>query len=89
MHNARPSALRMNGITRQTVIALAKARGIEVQERAIWPSELATFEEAFLTGSAAEITPIREIAGLGFKPGKMTEQLMTEFSALTKRKNAV
>ena len=78
----------LNGITRQTVIALAKSRGIEVQERAIWPSELATFEEAFLTGSAAEVTPIREIAGLAFKPGKMTEQLMNEFSALTRRKNS-
>ncbi|MBI3438770.1 MAG: branched-chain amino acid aminotransferase [Proteobacteria bacterium] len=88
LHTPFPDCF-LNGITRQTVIALAKARGIEVQERAIWPSELATFEEAFLTGSAAEITPIREIAGLAFKPGKMTEQLMTEFSALTRRKNAV
>jgi branched-chain amino acid aminotransferase len=88
LHTPFPDCF-LNGITRQTVIELAKSRGIEVQERAIWPSELATFDEAFLTGSAAEITPIREIAGLMFKPGKMTEQLMNEFSALTKRKNAV
>ncbi len=66
----------------------AKKRGIEVQERAIWPNELATFSEAFLTGSAAEITPIREIAGQTFKPSAMTEQLMHDFSALTRRKNA-
>lgn len=88
LHTPFPDCF-LNGITRQTVIALAKANGVEVQERAIWPSELASFEEAFLTGSAAEITPIREIAGLAFKPGKMTERLMQEFSALTKRKNAV
>lgn len=87
LHTPFPDCF-LNGITRQTVIALAKSRGIEVQERAIWPSELATFEEAFLTGSAAEVTPIREIAGLAFKPGKMTEQLMNEFSALTRRKNS-
>ena len=87
LHTPFPDCF-LNGITRQTVIALAKANGIEVQERAIWPSELATFEEAFLTGSAAEITPIREIAGLSFKPGATTEQLMHEFSALTKRKNS-
>ncbi len=87
LHTPFPDCF-LNGITRQTVIALAKANGIEVQERAIWPSELATFEEAFLTGSAAEITPIREIAGLMFKPGRITEQLMHEFSALTRRKNS-
>jgi len=87
LHTPFPDCF-LNGITRQTVIALAGANGIEVQERAIWPSELATFEEAFLTGSAAEITPIREIAGLSFKPGKMTEQLMHQFSALTRRKNS-
>jgi branched-chain amino acid aminotransferase len=87
LHTPFPDCF-LNGITRQTVIALAGANGVRVEERAIWPSELATFEEAFLTGSAAEITPIREIAGLSFKPGKMTEQLMHQFSALTRRKNA-
>jgi branched-chain amino acid aminotransferase len=79
----------LNGITRQTVITLAKQRGIEVVERAIWPNELVSFSEVFLTGSAAEITPVREIAGLSFKPGAITEQLMHDFSGLTRRKNAV
>jgi branched-chain amino acid aminotransferase len=59
-----------------------------VVERAIFPNELVTFSECFLTGSAAEITPVREIAGLAFKPGSLTEQLMHEYSALTRRKNA-
>ena len=87
LHTPTPDCF-LNGLTRQTVIEPAKQRGIEVRERAIWPNELSTFTEAFLTGSAAEITPIREIAGLPFKPAKMTEQLMADFSALTRRKNA-
>ena len=87
LHTPYPDCF-LNGITRQTVIQLAKARGIEVQERAIWPNELGTFSEVFLTGSAAEITPVREIAGTKFTPGKMTEQLIADFSALVRRKNA-
>lgn len=87
LHTPYPDCF-LNGITRQTVIQLAKTRGIEVQERAIWPNELRTFSEVFLTGSAAEITPVREIAGMKFTPGKMTEQLIADFSALVRRKNA-
>ena len=87
LHTPIPDCF-LDGLTRQTVIALAKQRGVEVIERAIWPNELATFSEAFLTGSAAEITPIREIAGMSFKPAAMCEQLMHDFSALTRRKNA-
>jgi branched-chain amino acid aminotransferase len=70
------------------VIGLAKQRGIEVVERAIWPNELASFSECFLTGSAAEITPVREIAGLAFKPANMSEMMLNDFAALTRRKNA-
>jgi branched-chain amino acid aminotransferase len=77
----------LNGFTRQTTIALAKKRGIEVQERAIWPNELGTFSEVFLTGSAAELTPVREIAGMQFKPGAMTEMLAGDYSALARRAN--
>ncbi|MCX7359973.1 MAG: branched-chain amino acid aminotransferase [Alphaproteobacteria bacterium] len=87
LHTPYPDCF-LNGITRQTVIGLAKARGIEVVERAIWPNELAGFSEVFLTGSAAEITPVREIAGLQFKPAGMTEMLLNDFAALTRRKNA-
>ena len=87
LHTPYPDCF-LNGITRQTVIGLAKARGIEVVERAIWPNELAGFSEVFLTGSAAEITPVREIAGLQFKPAAMTEMLLNDFAALTRRKNA-
>ncbi len=83
LHTPTPDCF-LNGITRQTVIALARNNRIEVVERAIFPNELATFSECFLTGSAAEITAVREIAGLPFKPGAMTERLMHEFSALTR-----
>lgn len=87
LHTPYPDCF-LNGLTRQTVIQLAKQRGIEVSERAIWPNELAGFQEVFLTGSAAEITPVAEIAGLTFKPGKITEQLIEDFAATTRRKNA-
>lgn len=87
LHTPTPDCF-LNGLTRQTVIQLAKQRGIEVQERAIWPNELAGFQEVFLTGSAAEITPVAEIAGLTFKPGKVTEQLIEDFGAHTRRRNA-
>ena len=87
LHTPYPDCF-LNGITRQTVIGLARQRGMEVIERAVWPNELATFDEAFLTGSAAEITPIREIAGLAFRPAAVTEQLLDDFAALTRLKNA-
>jgi branched-chain amino acid aminotransferase len=87
LHTPTPDCF-LNGLTRQTVITLARKRGIEVVERAIWPNELAGFQEVFLTGSAAEITPVAEIAGMAFKPGKTTEQLIADFSALTTRRTA-
>jgi len=86
LHTPYPDCF-LNGITRQTVIQLARKSGVEVVERAIWPNELPTFSECFVTGSAAEITAVREIAGLPFKPGALTEQLMHDFSALTRRTN--
>ncbi len=72
----------LNGITRQTVIALAKKRGIEVQERRIAPEEMADFEQCFLTGSAAEVTPVAAISDYTFAPAKLTESLMADYSAL-------
>ncbi len=87
LHTPTPDCF-LNGITRQTVIGLARKNGVEVVERAIFPNELASFSECFLTGSAAEITAVREIAGLPFKPSTMTEQLMHDFAALTRGANA-
>jgi branched-chain amino acid aminotransferase len=70
----------LNGITRQSVIAIARARGLSVIERHIRPEELADFTECFLTGSAAEVTPVSEIGPYRFKPGALTEQLMLAYS---------
>jgi branched-chain amino acid aminotransferase len=69
------------GITRQTVIELAKRRGIEVIERRIMPEELTAFPECFITGSAAEVTPVSEIANWRFTPAAITKQLMEDYTA--------
>ena len=69
----------LNGITRQTVIGLAKRRGYQVVERAIMPDELAGFSECFLTGSAAEVTPVSEIGPYTFKPATISETLMNDY----------
>src|ERR1700726_5035062 len=69
------------GITRATAIDMAKRRGIEVIERRILPEELASFSECFITGTAAEITPVSEIAKWKFKPGAISEQLMADYTA--------
>jgi branched-chain amino acid aminotransferase len=69
----------LNGITRQTVIDLAKKRGIEVIERRIMPDELASFNECFITGTAAEVTPVGEIAGIMYKPANITMTLVDDY----------
>jgi branched-chain amino acid aminotransferase len=71
----------LDGITRQTVIALAKKRGFEVIERRIMPEELSSFSECFITGSAAEVTAVAEIANWNFNPGGVTKQLMDDYTA--------
>ena len=71
----------LDGITRQTVIALAKKRGFEVIERRIMPDELTSFSECFITGSAAEVTAVAEIAQWNFNPGGITKQLMEDYTA--------
>ena len=71
----------LDGITRQTVIELARRRGIEVIERRIMPEELSSFSECFITGTAAEVTPVSEIAEWRFTPGALTQQLMDDYTA--------
>jgi branched-chain amino acid aminotransferase len=78
----------LDGITRQTVIALAKKRGIEVVERRIMPDELTGFAECFITGSAAEVTAVAEIADWRFTPGAITKQLMDDYTAEVQPKAA-
>jgi branched-chain amino acid aminotransferase len=71
----------LDGITRRTVIDLARRRGIEVVERRIMPEDLSGFSECFITGTAAEVTPVSEIAQWNFKPAQITQQLMDDYSA--------
>ena len=78
IHTPTPDCF-LNGITRQTVIELAKARQIEVIERAIMPEEMSDFEECFLTGTAAEVTPVAEIGKYKFTPGEICKNLMDDY----------
>ena len=71
----------LDGITRRTVIGLARKRGLEVIERRILPEELSQFSECFITGSAAEVTAVSEIAQWRFKPSIITERLMADYTA--------
>ena len=81
IHTPDPDCF-LDGLTRQTVIALARARGYEVVERAIMPEELARTQEVFITGTAVEVTPVSEIDEYSFTPGEITKTLMTDYADL-------
>lgn len=87
LHTPTPDCF-LDGITRRTVIDLAKARGIEVVERAIMPEEMAEFEECFLTGTAAEVTPVGSIGDYTFTPGKICQQLIDDYENCVRRRVA-
>ncbi|POF29773.1 branched-chain amino acid aminotransferase [Roseibium marinum] len=80
IHTPTPDCF-LNGITRQTVIGLAKDRGIDVVERVIMPEELPDFEQCFVTGTAAEVTPVSEIAGNRYEVGAIIKTLMEDYDA--------
>ncbi len=71
----------LDGITRRTVIDLARRRGIRVNERAIMPEELARTDEVFITGTAAEVTPVGEIGPYNFQVGPVTRRMMEDYAA--------
>ena len=71
----------LDGITRRTVIDLAKRRGIEVIERRIMPEELTGFDECFICGTGAEVTPVSEIGPYKFTPGAISRQLIEDYAA--------
>lgn len=83
IHTPDPDCF-LNGITRQTVIGLARERGIEVIERVIMPEEMAEFSECFITGSAAEVTPVSEIGDYRFTPGEISKSLLDDYMALVR-----
>lgn len=86
IHTPTPDCF-LDGITRRTVIGLARARGIEVIERVIMPEELGSFEECFLTGTAAEVTPVSEIGAARYTPGRICQTLLADYAALVEPKS--
>ncbi len=79
----------LDGITRRTVIDLARQRGIEVVEKAIWPEELESFEQFFLTGSAAEVTAVQSAGPWSFEVGDLTRQLQADYDALVNGRSVI
>ena len=88
LHTPTPDCF-LDGITRRTVIDLAKRRGLEIIERAIMPEELSGFEQCFLTGTAAEVTPVSEIGPYNFQVGEIAKTLMNDYSAEVQPKQAI
>jgi len=84
IHTPTPDCF-LDGITRRTVIELARARQYQVVERAILPEELARTQEVFLTGTAAEVTPVSEIDRYRFTPGTITRTLMEDYDRLVRQ----
>ncbi|HEX8534933.1 MAG TPA: aminotransferase class IV, partial [Allosphingosinicella sp.] len=85
IHTPTPDCF-LDGITRRTVMDLARRRGIEVVERPIWPEELEGFEQCFLTGSAAEVTPVAQVGPWNFEVGDLTLQLRKDYLDLANRR---
>jgi branched-chain amino acid aminotransferase len=87
LHTPTPDCF-LDGITRRTVIALAKARQITVNERAIMPEEMAGFEQCFIVGTAAEVTPVGEIGPYKFTVGEIARTLRADYLAAVQPKKA-
>jgi branched-chain amino acid aminotransferase len=86
LHTPDPDCF-LDGITKRTVMKLAKERGIEVIERHIKPEELSQATEVFLTGTAVEVTPVSEVGEHKFTPGETTRQLMDDYDTLVMRQD--
>ena len=82
-HTPTPDCF-LNGITRQTVIGMMKDKGIEVIERHIMPDELGSFEQCWLTGMAAEVTPVGEIGPYSFEVGALVKDIASSYEALVR-----
>jgi branched-chain amino acid aminotransferase len=81
LHTPTPDCF-LDGITRRTVMDLARRRGVDVVERAIWPEELESFQQMFLTGSAAEVTFVRSAGPWNFEVGDLSRQLARDYDDL-------
>jgi len=83
LHTPTPDCF-LDGITRRTVMAIARRHQMKVVERVILPDEIGRASEVFLAGTAAEVTPVREIAGQHYTPGPVTEVLLRDYEALVR-----
>ena len=84
IHTPLPDCF-LNGLTRQTVIAMLRERSVEVVERHIAPGEMEGFQQCFLTGTAAEVTPVAEIGPYRFEVGQMTRDMVSGYEALVRK----
>ena len=83
VHTPTPDCF-LNGITRQTVIGLLRDKGIEVVERRIMPDELESFEQCWLTGTAAEVTPVGEIGPYNFEVGALVQDVARSYEQVVR-----
>jgi len=83
IHSPTPDCF-LDGITRRTVIDLARKRQMQVVERTILPAELDDFSECFITGTAAEVTPVSEIGPHRYTPGQISETLLNDYMDLVR-----
>lgn len=74
----------LNGLTRQTVITMLKEKGVKVHERVIMPEELEGFEQCWLTGSAAEVTPVGQIGDYNFEVGALALDIASSYEKLVR-----
>ena len=87
LHTPTPDSF-LDGITRRTVIDIAKSKNIKVIERKITPDELKNFTGCFLTGTAAEVTPVSQIANYNFKVCKTIIELSNSYQLIVRKKKA-
>ncbi|MDE0766174.1 MAG: branched-chain amino acid aminotransferase [Amylibacter sp.] len=83
VHTPKPDCF-LNGITRQTVLEMLKVKGITVHERHIMPEELESFEQCWLTGTAAEVTPVSQIGDYNFEVGTMVRDIAESYEKLVR-----
>lgn len=83
VHTPKPDCF-LNGLTRQTVIEMLKEKNVQVHERHIMPGELESFEQCWLTGTAAEITPVGEIGDYNFEVGNLTKDISDTYEKLVR-----
>lgn len=84
LHTPTPDCF-LDGITRRTVMQLARRRQIPVVERAVAEDELGRASEVFLAGTAAEVTPVRQVGAHEYTPGRITQTLLSDYEALVRK----